>query len=177
MIRCSTWNIMKITRLGMIFIILWAFLAISCQKGDATPELSDEIYKDLVQELSISKKNIAAEEEQLAKVRADLKLVVPQTGQIQYAQLRVNESSANLERYKQQAKYFEIKIEHRKAFVRQRYLESRRPGGKPWPDAEETKDYKLRLKLQQDALGSAGKTKKDPTSSSAPDVPRGTEKH
>ena len=150
---------MKTVIKNILFSVLSVFVALvlifglmGCNKKDPNPELSDEIYKDLVSELDIAKKRVADEENQYARVKKEFEIVVPQTGQIKYAQKRVFESEQNLNSYKQQAKYFEIKLEQRKIFVRERYLESFLKDGRQWPDEEEIKDYRLRLKLQRAKL-------------------------
>ncbi len=132
-----------------------------CDKKDPNPELSDEIYKDLLSELDIAKKRVTDEEAQYARVKQEYEIVVPQTGQNKYAQKRVFESEQNLNTYRQQAKYFEIKLEQRKLFARERYLESFQKDGRKWPDDEEIKDYRLRLKLQRAKLDWNKKDKKE----------------
>ena len=146
---------------SILFVLFIVFSMMGCDKKDPNPELSDEIYKDLLSELDIAKKRVSDEESQFARVKKEFEIVVPQTGQIKYAQKRVFESEQNLTSYKQQAKYFEIKLEQRKLFVRERYLESFQKNGRKWPDEEEIKDYKLRLKLQRAKLDWNKKDKKD----------------
>lgn len=164
---------MFIHNLRLIFTLVSLFFVVSCNKADPHPEKFDTIYNDLRNELEISQKNLAAEEKQLAGLKKELALVTPQTGQVKGAQKKYFESQNNLDMYKQQLKYFEIKLELRKHYVKQRYAESLK-GGRPWPDEKENADYKIRLKLQRHKL-SWDKPKeneeKKPTKES---VPRGT---
>jgi hypothetical protein len=174
MIRCSTWNIMKRSFLTLFFIIAAHLGLFSCKKRDQTPELSDAIYISLKSELEIAQKNVAAEEAQLAKVTAELKQVIPQSGQNKYAKKRVFESQNNLWGYQQQAKYFEIAMEIEKNRARTRYLESLTEGGRPWPDEKEVTDYRVRLKLQRDKLSWGKKPPPGDRKIAGEDVPRGT---
>ena len=45
-----------------LLIALFTIFLVSCDKKDPNPELSDEIYKDYVQELDIATKALEAEE-------------------------------------------------------------------------------------------------------------------
>lgn len=137
--------------LHLILIVLCA-LALSCKKEDPTPELSDKIFKDLQAELEIAKKNTQNEESQQKKVFEELQKVIPQTGQRKYAEKRVFDSQGQLTTYQQQEKYFEVKLEERRIYVRKRYLESLLPNGRPWPAPEEDAEYELRLKLRRAKL-------------------------
>ncbi len=164
----------------MIFVQFFLFLTatglVSCNKRDPNPELSDTIYLDLKSELEIAQKNLAAEEAQHLRVAEELKAVVPQTGQNKFAVKRLFESDNNLDRYKQQVKYFEIAVALRKNQAKSRYLENLTSGGRPWPDQAEIDDYRARLKLQKAKL--SWEKKPDPNEKPLPaetkDVPRGT---
>ncbi len=139
-------------RLLQIFLIAFCILALSCKKEDPTPELSDKIFKDLQAELEIAKKNTQNEESQQIKVAQEFARVVPQTGQKKFAEKRVFDSQKQLTKFKQQEKYFEVKLEERRIYVRKRYLESLLPKGRPWPAPEEDAEYELRLKLRRAKL-------------------------
>lgn len=159
---------MKNTTLNLIFLVICLFFVFSCEKRDPNPELSDAIYLDLKNEFDIAQKNLAAELTQNSKTLAELNAVTPQTGQRKYAQKRYFESNNNLELYRQQAKYFEIGLELRKNVARERYTESFKKNGRPWPDQAEADDYKIRLKLQKAKLMWGKKPEL------AKEVPRGT---
>lgn len=168
---------MKNTNLKTLLLILCClslFFSVSCNKRDPNPELSDAIYADLKNELDIAQKNLATEESQNAKARAELDKVVPQTGQVKYASKRFFESNNNLNLYKQQVKYFEIALELRKNEAKSRYLESLTKTGRPWPDDKEIEDYKIRLKLQKAKLLWGKKPDPLEKTKDAKDVPRGT---
>lgn len=149
-----------------IFVLILSVFS-SCNKPDPNPENSDEIYKDLIQELDLATKALEAEQKNLTKLEEELQKAAPQTGQIKFSQKKVFETQAVLTKLAQQKQFFEIKLELRKAEVRERYLEARR-GGRKWPDLTEVESYKAVIKLQRDKLEwekNKGKKK---------DVPRGT---
>lgn len=133
------------------------FLAFStytsgCKHEDPTPELSDKIFKDLQSELDIAKKNTEGEIAQQSTVAKELSQAVPQTGQRGIQQRRVFDSLNQLDVYHQQEKYFEVKLEERRIYVRKRYLESLLPKGRTWPAPEEDAEYALKLKLRRAKL-------------------------
>jgi hypothetical protein len=150
----------------LIFVIILGLFS-GCNKPDPNPELHDEIYTDLLQELDIATKGLEAEEKNLTKLEEERDKAVPQTGQIKFAQKKVYETEATITKLRQQKQFFEIKIELRKAEARARYLEARK-GGRKWPDPEEIANYKEAMKLQREKLTW------DKNKGHKKDVPRGT---
>ncbi len=148
----------------LILCILTLLVLQSCEKIDETPELSDPIYGDLNNELSLSSKQEVEVKAQLERDLKSFRETLPQTGM--YTLLRTKMSnSENLHHIiLQQQKFFEIKLEQRKHEVRARYQESLKKNGRPWPDQKEIEDYKIRMKLQHDKFQWDTKN-----------VPRGTE--
>ncbi len=144
-------NTIKTGVMRLLLILVCAF-GLSCKQEDPTPELSDKIFKDLQSELEIAKKNTEFEVSQQSKMSVELKQAVPQTGQRKFAEKRVFESASQLTVYRQQEKYFEVKLEERRIYVRKRYLESLLPNGRLWPSPEEAAEYALRLKLRRAKL-------------------------
>ncbi|MBC7421075.1 MAG: hypothetical protein H7328_10140 [Bdellovibrio sp.] len=134
----------------LFFVLILSFFT-SCDKKDPNPELSDEVYKDYIQELDISTKALDAEEKGFEKILDEKKKVVPQTGQIKYVQKKVFDSERRIDALRQQKQFFAIKLELRKAQVQQRYLENLQ-GGRKWPDEEELKTYRSTIKFQRDKL-------------------------
>lgn len=131
------------------------------------PELSDEIYKDLLIELDVATKELEAEEKNLEKLVADKEKAAPQSGQIKFANKKVFESENKITALKQQKQYFEIKVEQRKNIDRNNYLDSLK-NGKTWPNKEEVEEYKTTIKLQRDKINW------DKNKGNKKDVPRGT---
>ena len=151
---------------NMVFILFLSILA-SCSKTDTTPEIADEIYKDLQQELEVSTKGVESEEKNLQKLEFEKQKIVPQTGQIKFSQKKIFETQNTLTKLSQQKQFFEIKLEQRKNEVRLRYAESK-AGGRQWPDLNEIMLYKSTLKLQREKLAW------DKNKGMKKQVPRGT---
>lgn len=153
----------------ILILALFLLSISSCNKSDPTPEVHDPIYTDLQTELDIAAKAAEAEEKNLEKLKKELDKAIPQTGQVKYATKKVRDSEERLNELSQQKTYFEIKIERRKYEVRQRYQESLKKGGRPWPDEKEIEMYKTVTAFYRDKLNwekTKGVKKKD--------VPRGT---
>lgn len=150
-----------------LFAVLFLCFFVGCNKPDATPETSDEIYGDLLQELDVANKGLESEIKNLEKLQQEQVKVVPQTGQIKFSQKKIFETQNTIAKLQQQKQFFEIKVELRKNEVRDRYLAARR-GGKPWPDLAEIQNYKSTIKLQRDKLTW------EKTKGMKKDVPRGT---
>lgn len=157
---------MKNLRFCLIFIVF-----VGCTPKNIGSEYQDEIYKDLLIELDIAKKAVEAEEKYLLSLEAEKSQVVPQTGQIKFVNKKISDSIEKLSILKQQKQYFELKIDSRLQYARDRLAESQREGGRPWPDNEEISAYKAVAKFQRDKL-EYERTKK--LSSSKKAVPRGT---
>lgn len=153
----------------LFLIIILAFFA-SCAKTVSNPETSDEIYRDLQQEFSIAAKSLEEEEKNLISLKKERGIAIPQTGQIKFSNKKVSDSEERLNQLKQQKLYFEIKLETRKEYVRDRYAESLRSGGRPWPDKNETDLYRAVMKFNKDKIAwEKEKGSKKP-------VPHGTQK-
>lgn len=133
-----------------IFIIFF-FLLISlvgCKKPDPSPELRDPIYQDLVNEVRDVASQIVSEQKNLDEHLKNLDLVKPQTGQIKYAEKRVSESRARLERLRQRKLYLDLRLETRKRLDGEKYLEAYHKD-QAWPDPKEHEEYKAQKKLDQ----------------------------
>ncbi len=153
--------------MNRIISIVCLIFMFSCTQRDPNPERADFVYRDLSKELDLVKKSIDSAQVEYDARLADLRLVVPQTGQIKSFEKKVFESKNQLERLKQQQQFFEISLEQRKKHVSNRYDESYR-GGRTWPDAKEIEIYEQSQKLQREKIAwekSKGMVK---------NVPRGT---
>ncbi len=128
-------------------IILISMLLFGCNKPNPTPENLDQIYADLNARAAEMKKAVEAEEKQLEEHKKALSEVVPQTGQIKYAQKRVYESEAKIQRLKQEVQWLEISAKERQKNARISYLKAFKKG-EAWPDPKEYEDYKEQMKLR-----------------------------
>lgn len=153
----------------LIFAAISLFFT-ACNTKNAHPEQLDSIYKDLVEELEISKKSLEEEEKQLAKLTAEKDQAIPQTGQIKFANKKISDSQNKINFLKQQKLFFEIKIAQRIEHSKIKYEESLKPNGKPWPDPEEAALYKSVARFQRNKIAW------DKNKGIKKDVPRGTQK-
>lgn len=112
----------------VILLIFAVSLGVGCNKPDPKPELKDEIYQDMLRELKSSEQNIARAQSELETHRKALSEVKPQTGQIKYAQKRVFDAERAIDQFKQQQKYWVIRSESRRDFVRKKSLEAFQKG-------------------------------------------------
>lgn len=153
-----------------LFLTILTTLASSCTKTDPHPEQRDEIFTDLTTELDIANKALEAEEKNLLNLKKELEKAVPQTGQVKYATQKVRNSEEMLNKILQQKIYFEIKLERRKHYVMERYLESLKEGGRKWPDPEEVAIYKSVTKFNREKI----EFDKNKRMVKGKNVPRGT---
>lgn len=135
-----------------LFFAFILFFLSSCTQKISNPELTDEIYKDLIVELDIVNKSLESEEKNLIVLNNELEAAVPQTGQIKFSRKKVYDAEGRIDVLKQQKQFFQIKIEQRMQYVRLRYDESLRKGGRPWPDKSEIDMYKAVVKFNRDKL-------------------------
>lgn len=126
-------------------LILQLCVLIGCEKPNPEPEKLDQVYEDLEKQAAAVGADIANYQSQLDEHLAALKKVEPQTGQIKYAQKRIYETSALIDRLKQKKRYWEIRAENRKERDKIAYLKAFREK-KPWPPPEEWIEYKDSIK-------------------------------
>lgn len=153
----------------LLFLLILCLLFHSCNKKDPNPELKDPIYLDLVSERDIMTKSIEEMEKDITSQEKDVKSAILQTGQLKSFENKLFETKNNLTRLKQQKQYFDIKIELRKQEAIVKYDESLH-GGKKWPDDDEIKIYRSKLKLYRE------KMEWDKNGGVVKPVPRGTKK-
>jgi hypothetical protein len=128
------------------FFIISLFLA-ACNKPEPNPELKDPIYQDFQTELSIVDKNLEGAKKQLAEHEATLAAVVPQTGQIKFAQKRVFDAQNVISTFEQQKKYWMIRAEQRRNYVRKKSMQAFQKGEK-WEDPTELEEYMTEKRLR-----------------------------
>lgn len=105
-----------------LLVLLFSLALLACNKPDPNPEKHDSIYLDIVAQQGLVEKELAEYEKQLAEHQANLLKVVPQTGQIRYAQKRVDDAQRLVDRHKQFLKYLTLRSESRRNFVRQKCM-------------------------------------------------------
>jgi hypothetical protein len=138
-------------RLFYALLLLFPLLGACEKKADPNPELRDPIYSDFKAELGLAEQGIAAEKKTLEGHEQELKEVVPQSGQIKFAQKRIYESRDKITKLEQRKLYFELKIKARMAEARKAYRAAFNKG-EEWPDPKEYDEYKVASKLRRDGL-------------------------
>ena len=124
-----------------VLIILSMLFAVGCNRPDPNPELKDPIYLDIQRELQEAKREVDAQEKQLEEFKKAFASVVPQTGQIKFAQKRLNDATDKLQRQRQMVRYWEIRLDTRKAESKKLYQQAFSKD-KPWPNQQEWQEYK-----------------------------------
>ncbi len=119
-----------------------------CDKPNPEPEKMDPIYEDLLKEAASMNSQVSAAEKELEGFQKELSLVVPQTGQVKYAQKRVYDSQAKLEKLKQMRAYWELRAQSRVKWAREEYMKAYN-AKKPWPPPEEYATFKAQLALER----------------------------
>lgn len=130
-----------------LLIIIFLPILIACEKPHAEPEKLDPIYEDLGKEQAKVSAAIKATEKELEGFEKELKQVVPQTGQVKYAQKRVHDTKKKIEKLKQIEEYWKLRVESRKRWAREKYLAAYKEK-KPWPQKEEWDEYVMQRKLE-----------------------------
>lgn len=134
----------------MRFFLLFMFslTLAGCNKPDPNPENKDPIFSDLSAQAEEMKKAAEAEEKQLEEHKKALAEVVPQSGQIKYAQKRVYESEAKIQKLKQEAQWLKVSARERLKQDKINYLKAFNKG-EPWPDPKEYAEYKEQMRLRR----------------------------
>ncbi|WP_413569136.1 hypothetical protein ACLWBD_17650 [Bdellovibrio sp. HCB117] len=134
--------------LRIVCLIILSFALSACNKPDPNPELKDPIYSDLSATLAATTQAIEAEKKALEGFQKELSEVVPQTGQIKYAQKRVFDSQQKIARLEQEKQYYELKIEARKKSSKKSYMAAFKKG-ESWPNPKEFEDYQAQKKFRE----------------------------
>ncbi|UYL10558.1 hypothetical protein B9G69_008215 [Bdellovibrio sp. SKB1291214] len=131
----------------IIAAILIIFTFAACSKPDPNPELKDPIYSDLQTKVGAATAALEAEKKKLEGFQKDMEAVVPQTGQIKYAQKRLYESQANITRLEQELEYLKLKVEQRLKTAQSSYKKAYAKK-EEWPDPKEYSSYLAEEKLR-----------------------------
>jgi hypothetical protein len=133
----------------IILVISLCFLG--CNKPNPNPELIDPIYADLQKQLIEIRKGLDDEKKAFVDFEKELKNAKPQTGQVKYAQKRVDESTAKIKKLEQLLRYTEMRVGSRLKQVHEDYLKAWREK-RPWPDPKEYQEYVEYKKAQSTPL-------------------------
>ncbi|ASD62089.1 hypothetical protein B9G79_00190 [Bdellovibrio bacteriovorus] len=131
----------------IITLFLLTFSLIACSKPDPNPELKDPIFNDYQSQLGATSAALESEKKGLEGFEKELAEVVPQTGQIKYAQKRVRESKEKITRLEQEKQYLELKIEARRKEAKRSYSKAFKKG-ETWPDPQEWASYQTEQRFR-----------------------------
>nr|BFD61312.1 hypothetical protein CKG001_34190 [Bdellovibrio sp. CKG001]BFD64776.1 hypothetical protein BdHM001_34570 [Bdellovibrio sp. HM001] len=131
----------------IICLIILSLSLVACNKPDPNPELKDPIFNDLQANAAETSQLLEAEKKNLEGFEKELSDVVPQTGQIKYAQKRVRESKERIVRLEQEKQYLELKVDARKREAKKSYSKAFKKGD-PWPDPQEWDSYQTEKRLR-----------------------------
>ena len=126
----------------ILILPLFILGAAGCHNPDPHPEAMDPIYKDIEHAQGEIKGQIESEAKNLEEAKATLKKVVPQTGQIKFAQKHYFDSLARIEKLKQLQRYYALKLKSRESEAQELYLKAFEKD-QPWPEPEEFETYKI----------------------------------
>ncbi len=135
-------------KLSIIFLTTALFFLTACEKPNPHPETLDPIYSEFEKEAAAAENSAKAAEKELEGFEKDREAVVPQSGQIKYAEKRVSETKARIEKLRQMVQYWKIRAESRKEWAMKSYMAAYK-AKKPWPDPKEYEEYKQLRKLEQ----------------------------
>ena len=120
----------------------------ACKKKHPTPEVLDPIYNDLVKQAGFFKGKVEQEKKQIKKLEKTLAETEARTIERVATAKDIRFAKKRLEKYVQDAKFYEIRSEHRKAQSRYEYNLAFSQD-KDWPDPEEYKKYLVNKKLRE----------------------------
>lgn len=135
---------------SMSFLFYFASICLalcSCEKPDPNPELRDPIHAELEKIIKTTDGEIKAAEKQLEEFREAASKVKPQTGQIKFAQKRVFDTEASLNKLRQKLEFYRISTETRKKYVQKQYRAAFQ-AKKPWPDPADAAEYSAQQALE-----------------------------
>lgn len=134
-----------------VYLLPFLFLVTACSQPDPQPELKDPIYQDMKAELDIAEKGLAEAKKSFEEHQKNLGMVKPQTGQIKYAQKRYFEAERAVTALEQQKKYWIIRMDERKRFVRRQSLIAFNKGEK-WDNSAEVSQFEVEKRLRRAKL-------------------------
>lgn len=134
-----------------IFLSIFAALLVGCEKPNPHPETMDPIIADIEAEIKATESALNSAKKELEGFKLDEKKVQPQTGQNKYAQKRVYETQAKIDKIDQLLQYWRLRLESRTKEARKAYLIAYKKK-EPWPDPNEYKEYAIQKKLRQAPL-------------------------
>ncbi len=119
-----------------------------CKKADPNPELKDPLYQALQAEVAAATADVTAAQSAVTEAEGEIKKVVPQTGQIKYAEKRYWEARNKLTLAEQKKKAVEVQAQMRLWKTRVACLEAFH-AGKECSDPAALANYQLDQAVQK----------------------------
>lgn len=135
----------------MRFIFCLLLLLVACNKPDPNPELKDAIYQDMQTEMGIAEKALAEAKKNVEEQKKALNAAAPQTGRVKYAKMKVWEAEKVVDTLEQQKKYWIIRVDQRRDFIRHKSLEAFNKGV-PLDRSKEVDEYMAEKRLRSAKL-------------------------
>lgn len=131
-----------------IYLILCiSILLFGCDRPDPQPQLRDPIYLDIQSEITSLQQAFDSESKTLQEHQKTLSEVIPQTGQIKYAQKRVDESKAVLNKMAQELEYQRLKLQAQEKKARVSYKKAHNLK-EAWPNPTEWSEYQAEKRFR-----------------------------
>lgn len=128
-------------------LLCFSLLLIGCDRPDPQPQLRDPIYLDIQSEITSLQQSLDAESKTLIEHQKSLAEVVPQTGQIKYAQKRVDESKAVLNKLNQEIEYQRLKLQAQEKKARASYKKAHE-SKEAWPNPTDWSEYQTEKRFR-----------------------------
>lgn len=135
--------------LAMLVVLLGV---VSCKKADPNPELKDSLSLTILNELKSAEADLTAAKTAVADAEAELKKVVPQTGQIKYGLKRYWDARNKLTRAEQAIQGLKVRADMRMWQVRVSNLEAFHKG-EEFSGAQDQESYLFQKKLDSQSRG------------------------
>ncbi len=137
--------IFRIATTLALFVLL--IIQAGCSKPNPHPEMIDPIYNDLVARSAEAKTAAETKREEIIGIKKELDSLPARDPSRKKTLENLRRSERQLMVAEQNALYYEVRAEQRKAFAYDQYMEAYQKG-KPWPDPAEFLAYKNQKKLE-----------------------------
>ncbi len=133
-------------KITLFFLISLCLLA--CDRPNPEPHKLDPIYSELEREAKAVQGEIDKAKKDLEGFLKEHEAVVPQTGQIKYAQKRVDETRNRIQKLEQLKLYWDLRVKSREEYAKTEYMKAYNKK-EPWPPPEEYQSYLTMRKFEQ----------------------------
>lgn len=124
-----------------ILLLFVAITVVSCRSRNPNPETLDPIYADLNSNATALRTKSDAQQKKIEELEATLEKMAPRDPARKRTSKEMYDLKRGLVQMEQQAKYFEVRAEQRKAYARKAY-DRAFDEGRDWPDPKEFAEYK-----------------------------------